>query len=62
MKRRRCRLSRDKLFLVEQFVNLKPAERLRYAFGMVNWALRINPNLLLNHQRLTEADRGRWRK
>lgn len=62
MRRRRFTLTPDKLLLVEQFVNLKPAERLRYAFSLVNWALRVNPNLLLNRQRLTEADRGRWRK
>ena len=36
----------DKQVLVKQFLRLSPAERLRQAFGMADFALRINPNLL----------------
>jgi hypothetical protein len=61
MKGGRPHLTPDKQLLVEQFAKLKPAERLRYAFSMVSWALRINPKLLLNRQRFIEGDRSQRR-
>ena len=62
MRGRRFVLTPDKRLLVEQFVKLTPVERLRYAFSAATWALRINPKLLLQRQRLTQAHRGRWRR
>ncbi len=45
---RRQPLSPDKQALVRQFLKLSPAERLRQAFGMADFAIQINPNLLRN--------------
>ena len=53
MKRRRYVLSPDKLLLLEQFAKLSPAQRLRYAFDLASFAIRINPRLLLTRQKLS---------
>ena len=57
MRPRRYILSPDKELLVEQFMKLSPNERLRYAFNVASFAIRLNPQLLLIRQRLTETDR-----
>jgi hypothetical protein len=41
-------LPEDKRWLVQQFLRLSPAQRMRYAVGMIDSALRVNPNLLKN--------------
>ena len=45
MKRARG-LPLDKQWLVLQFLKLSPSKRLRYAVGLVDSALRVNPEML----------------
>ena len=49
---RRSALSPDKELLLEQFIKLPPAERLRYAFQMASFAIRINPKLMRTRRAL----------
>ena len=35
-----------------QSLKLTPSERLQYALGLVAWAMRINPHLMKNRDRL----------
>ena len=58
MKRQRG-LPQDKQWLVLQFLRLSPTERLRYAIGLVDSALRVNPNMLRHRAAL--AARGKLR-
>ena len=44
--RRERGLPQDKQWLVLQFLKLSPSERLRYAIGLADSALRVNPDML----------------
>lgn len=39
-------LPQDKQWLVVQFLKLSPTERMQYASGLVDSALRVNPGML----------------
>ena len=54
---RQRRLPPDKQALVEQFLKLSPAERLRQAFGMADFVIRINPNLLAARRKIATPER-----
>ncbi len=55
-------LSEDKPWLVLQFLRLSPTERMRYATGFVDSALRVNPGLLKHRSTLGVQERTkRWR-
>lgn len=59
MKRMRG-LPQDKQWLVLQFLKLSPSERMRYATGLVNSALRVNPDMLT--YRALRTARGKSRR
>ena len=59
--RHRRGLSRDKQGLVLQFLKLSPIERLRYAIGLVDSALRVNPDMLKQRAAFTARDKPRRR-
>jgi hypothetical protein len=60
MKRQRG-LPQDKQWLVLQFLKLSPTERLRYAIGLVDSALRVNPDMLKHRVVLTARGKPRGR-
>ena len=39
-------LPQEKQWLVLQFLKLSPAQRMRYAIGLADSALRVNPDML----------------
>ena len=53
MKRQRG-LPQDKQWLVLQFLRLSPTERLRYAIGLADSALRVNPDMLKRRAAFTD--------
>lgn len=61
MKRQRG-LPQDKQWLVLQFLKLSPTERLRYAIGFVDSALRVNPNMLKHRAALMPRGKPRGRR
>ena len=58
MKRERG-LPQDKQWLVLQFLKLSPSERLRYAIGLVDSALRVNPDMLKHRSGLAAYGKPR---
>ena len=62
MKRQRG-LPEDKQWLVLQFLKLSPTERMRYAIGFVDSALRVTPDLLKHRSAMTAQETPRrWRR
>jgi len=60
MKRQRG-LSQDKQWLVQQFLKLSPTERLRYAVGLADSALRVNSDMLKQRAAFTAHGKPRRR-
>lgn len=61
MKRQRG-LPQDKQLLVLQFLRLSPTERLRYAVGFVDSALRVNPEMLKYRSALATHQKPKRRR
>jgi len=61
MKRQRG-LPEDKQGLVLQFLKLSPTARLRYAIGLVDSALRVNPDILKHRAALAARGKPRRRR
>ncbi|MBI3324027.1 MAG: hypothetical protein HYZ92_01990 [Candidatus Omnitrophica bacterium] len=55
MKRPRVRLDSSQRLLVEQALKLTPSERFQYALGLMEFALRLNPHLKKNRERLLQS-------
>lgn len=55
-------LSQDKQWLVMQFLKLSPTERLQYAVGLVDSALRVNPDMLKYRSALTAQGKRKRRR
>ena len=55
-------LPQEKRWLVLQFLKLSPTERLRYAIGLVDSALRVNPGMLKHRAALTARGEPRRRR
>ena len=54
-------LTQDKQWLVLQFLKLSPTERLRYAVGLADSALRVNPDMLRHRAAFQEKRRKQHR-
>ncbi|MBI4597403.1 MAG: hypothetical protein HY737_03255 [Candidatus Omnitrophica bacterium] len=57
--KRRQQPPEDKQRLILQFLKLSPAERMRYATGFVDSALRVNPDLLKYRAALNARERSK---
>ena len=55
-------LPQEKQWLVLQFLRLSPTERMRYAIGLVDSALRINPDMLKYRSALAAYEKSRKRR
>ena len=60
--KRRQGLPEDKQWLVLQFLKLSPTERMRYAIGFVDSALRVTPDLLKHRLALTTQETPKRRR
>lgn len=60
--KRRGGLPEDKQWLVLQFLKLSPMERMRYAMGFVDSALRVNPDLLKHRSALIAQETSKRRR